>query len=287
MTIWQVDGPSDGHCLPYMPERYLCVGLHDVAPAQWSGCVRVMRAVREVADIPITLLLVPALHGRRSADSPSFEARMSACLERGHELALHGYYHADPHVPSGVRDWFWRRIYTAGEGEFSALSVTAAMRRLQAGQQWFAANGWPLRGFVPPAWLMGAGAWEAVRRLDAFDYLTTLGHLHLLRSGQTIRAPCLTWSCRSGARRIASRAWTFMLASLAERDELVRVALHPADADYPAVRRSIQRRLAQLLESRTALTKAGFVDKTRTQRNPTIRSAVGVSIPPECTRTLV
>jgi predicted deacetylase len=244
-----------------------------------------MRAVREVADIPITLLLVPALHGRRSADSPGFEARMSDCLERGHELALHGYYHADPNVPSGVRDWFWRRIYTAGEGEFSALSVTAALRRLRAGQRWFAANGWPLRGFVPPAWLMGAGAWEAVRRLDAFEYLTTFGHLHLLRSGQTMRAPCLTWSCRSGARRIASRAWTPMMASLAERDEVVRVALHPTDADYPAVRRSMQRRQAQLLESRVALTKAGFIDKTRTQHRLTIRSTDAASIRSECATT--
>ncbi len=118
--------------------------------------------MREVAQIPLTLLVVPAYHGECSAQ-PEFEQAMTAQLAAGHELALHGYFHLDPQVPSDVIDWFRRRIYTAGEGEFCGLSEEEARERLTLGARWFAAKGWPLAGFVAPAWLLGPGAWKALR----------------------------------------------------------------------------------------------------------------------------
>jgi len=44
---------------------------------------------------------------------------------------------------------------TPGEGEFWALSEREATRRIEAGVAWFRAQGWPLAGFVAPAWLLG------------------------------------------------------------------------------------------------------------------------------------
>ena len=136
--------------------RWLCVSLHDVAPATLPHCLKVLEAVREVANIPLTLLVVPAYHGAASAQ-PDFECAMSAQLAAGNELALHGYSHKDPGVPSSVADWLRRRVYTAGEGEFWALSEKEADDRLTLGRRWFDANGWPLAGFVAPAWLLGRG----------------------------------------------------------------------------------------------------------------------------------
>ena len=76
-----------------MPEsRHLCVSVHDVAPATWRSCQRVLAAVREVAEIPVTLLVVPAYHGQCSALAPGFESAMTDQLAQGHELALHGYF---------------------------------------------------------------------------------------------------------------------------------------------------------------------------------------------------
>ena len=98
------------------PQRWLCVSLHDVAPATWASCQRVLSAIREVAEIPLTLLVVPAYHGQCSAQH-EFEQAITTQLLAGHELALHGYFHLDPQVPSDVIDWLRRRIYTAGEGE--------------------------------------------------------------------------------------------------------------------------------------------------------------------------
>ena len=131
--------------LPSAGARWLCVSLHDVAPSTWGHCQRVLDAVREVADVPVTLLVVPAHHGQCSA-RPEFEQAMSAQLAAGHELALHGYFHVDREVPSDVVDWFRRRVYTAGEGEFCALSAAEAAERLTLGRGGVEANGWAQPG---------------------------------------------------------------------------------------------------------------------------------------------
>jgi hypothetical protein len=101
-------------------------------------------------------------------------------LERGDELALHGYSHLDTEAGSGgLRARFLRNVYTRREGEFAALTEAEARRRLELGLDWFAARGWTPTGFVPPAWLLGEGAWRALR--DApFAYTTTFSHFHCL-----------------------------------------------------------------------------------------------------------
>ena len=160
-------------------EHMLCVSIHDVAPATWSDCLRLVEAVRAVADIPLTWLVVPHYHFRPE-QSPGMEACLNVALERGDELALHGYSHLDTEAGSGgLRARFLRNVYTRREGEFAALTEAEARRRLELGLDWFAARGWTPTGFVPPAWLLGEGAWRALR--DApFAYTTTFSHFHCL-----------------------------------------------------------------------------------------------------------
>jgi predicted deacetylase len=238
--------------------RWICVSVHDVAPATWPDCQRVLAAVRDVADIPVTLLVVPAYHGRCSALAPGFEAAMSEQLARGHELALHGYFHRDCGSPVSVADWVLRRVYTAGEGEFCALNRRECAERLVLGQRWFVANGWPLAGFVPPAWLLNDEAWQALRQFSELQYVTTRNCIHLLRLGVALRAPCLAVSVRSAWRRALSLAWSRVALRRAQTP-VVRIALHPRDAEFPAIRRAWQRELERLLKSCTPATKQGFV----------------------------
>ncbi|MBA2411425.1 MAG: DUF2334 domain-containing protein [Burkholderiaceae bacterium] len=245
-------------------QRWLCVSLHDVAPPTWPACQRVWDAVREVADIPLTLLVVPAYHGVSSAQS-GFERAMSAALAAGNELALHGYSHLDPHAPTGAIDWMRRRIYTAGEGEFCGLSEAEASDRLALGSQWFSANGWPLMGFVAPAWLLGAGAWRALRARSDLQYTSTLTQLHLLPERHAIRAPCLTYSVRQAWRRPTSIVWNTLLARLTSSAPLLRLGLHPYDAESTTIRQSWQRLLEKALVDRVAVTKAEFVSRWRAQ----------------------
>jgi predicted deacetylase len=170
-SVSQTERPVD--------ERMLCVSIHDVAPATWADCLRLVEAVRAVADIPLTWLVVPHFHFRPE-QSPAMEACLNVALERGDELALHGYSHLDTEAGSGgLRARFLRNVYTRREGEFAALTEAEARRRLELGLDWFAARGWTPTGFVPPAWLLGEGAWRALR--DApFAYTTTFSHFHCL-----------------------------------------------------------------------------------------------------------
>jgi len=249
---------------PVSGQRWLCVSLHDVAPATWPYCRNVLEAVQEVADIPLTLLVVPAYHGECSAQ-PEFEQAISRQHAAGHELALHGYFHADPHMPSDIVDWFRRRVYTAGEGEFCALSEDEARERLTLGSRWFAANGWTMSGFVAPAWLLGAGAWRALRARKGLQYTSTLTRLIVLPEGHAIRAPCLTYSVRSAWRRPTSIAWNTLLSRATQSSPVLRLGLHPFDAESGPVRRSWQRLLKRALSDRTAVTKAEYVRQWRLQ----------------------
>jgi len=257
--------------------RWLAVSMHDVAPATWERCQRVLTAVREVADIPVTLLVVPAYHGQCSAQL-AFEAQMTARLRRGDELALHGYFHCDPQAPTGLVDWLRRRVYTV-EGEFAALCEREACERIHLGQRWFAANGWPLSGFVAPAWLLSQGAWLALRTNRDLLYTTTLTRLHLLQPADSLRAPCLTYSTRSAARTLGSLLWNSVLARSTAPLPLVRLGLHPDDADDAAVRRSWQRCLARLLEDRRAVTKAEFARAWAGSLRPSREEAQGAAPP--------
>jgi uncharacterized protein len=231
------------------------VSIHDVAPATWDGCERLARAIREVADIPVTWLVVPRYH-EQAVRSAAMEAGLSALLAQGHELALHGYTHLDPEpVRGNVMRRFWRSVYTTREGEFSALAEDEARRRIRLGLDWFAERGWPVSGFVPPAWLLGDGAWRAVRSF-AFEYTTTFSRFHLLRAGQSVLSPSLVYAARNRAGRVCSPLAADALAPLLARAPLIRLSLHPPDARHPRLLLHAQRTIEHLLRHRAAVTKA-------------------------------
>lgn len=241
--------------------RTACVAIHDVAPATWPDCLRLWQALRAVADIPLTWLVVPHYHGRATPPGQlrAYLAALEDLLARGHELALHGYTHLDGGPPPrGLREACLRRLWTHGEGEFAALDAQQAQLRLGLGQAWFARHGWPLRGFVAPAWLLGDGAWSALRA-SRLRYTTTWRDFHLLRSRQaTVRAPCLVYAARNGAGRCLSRAAVALMARQQARAPLLRFALHPPDARHPALLRHAQHMLAAVLAGRVPMTKAAF-----------------------------
>ena len=237
--------------------RALCVSIHDVAPATWPQCEYLLQAIRAVADIPVTLLVVPAYH-RQGAPDLEFDRRLERRLLHGDELVLHGYTHLDEAAPSGnLRDALVRNFYTRSEGEFYAIDRTEARRRLALGRKWFAKRGWPLEGFVAPAWLMGQGAWEALAEFQ-FNYTTTLRRFHLLAEGRVIDSRSLVYTVRNGARRQASCAWNNVVFHRLAHKPLLRLGLHPVDAGHPDIVRHAQRTIAAALRDRQAMTKAAF-----------------------------
>jgi predicted deacetylase len=264
----------------HLPLCALCVSIHDVAPATWDNCLRLHDAIRAVADIPLTWLVVPRYHDSPLRSMP-MEMALDALMDAGHELALHGYTHLDdvPPAPAmALGQRFSRGVFTQREGEFSALDEQEARKRIALGLDWFAARGWPLAGFVPPAWLLGPGAWRALSTAPApsehagtappFLYTTTFGRFHWLHTGQSLWAPSLVYTARNRTGRLVSPR-LIDLAQLAQRRApLIRLSLHPADARHPALMRHMQRLLAHLLAAREPLTKAAFAAQYGPQNPP-------------------
>lgn len=228
----------------------LAVVMHDVAPATLAACERVLAEVRAVGTVPVTLLAVPRYGGLPAG--PAFERWLDAAVARGDEIALHGLTHVDEGTPANLLDHVRRRWYTAGEGEFAALPRAEAQRRIEVGRRWFAAHGWPLHGFVAPAWLMSAGTWQAVAAAG-FDYTCTLTRLVAPGRGG-LRSRAVVYSTRSAWRRAVSLPWNAVVARGQRHRPLLRLELHPADADHPPIRAAWLRLLERALVERRAVT---------------------------------
>ena len=249
-----------------MNGRIVTVVLHDVAATTLAACDRVLAAVRDVAGaIPVTHLVVPRHHG--AAPTAAFAAWLDARVADGDELALHGLTHRDDSAAdaAGAVDRLRRTHYTRGEGEFWSLDANGAAARVDEGLAWFDAHRWPVEGFVAPAWLLGDGARAALAApafAARFGYTSTLGTIEPLPAGRAapIRSQSVVYSTSKAWRRLLSLAWNGAVARSERSNPLLRVELHPHDADFAGVRRSWQRILARAMaEGREATTVAAAV----------------------------
>lgn len=242
--------------------RYLAISLHDVAPQTWAACTRILRLIDDLTDAPVTLLVVPDYHRKGLIGfGPSYRAALERRLLRGDELALHGWNHLDEMpLDRGLIDRLRRTRLTNREGEFSALPFEACRKRLDDGRDWFEAWGWPLHGFVAPAWLLGDGAWQALAD-SGLRYTATRTALHALVPRRAHRTRTVVYSTRSMLRTRTSLWWNAWQALPLHRDRIVRVALHPADAGRPEVLGHISMVLRALDDRREALTKAALCER--------------------------
>ncbi|MHB0776526.1 DUF2334 domain-containing protein [Halomonas sp. WWR20] len=248
-----------------MAERFLALVLHDVTPATWADYRDFVRDVdalaRQVGPIPLTWLVVPEFHHQHDCRQDSaFRARLDARLAAGDELVLHGYYHCDDAPPPRTpRDVFMRRLYTV-EGEFYALDEAAALTRLDAGIEMFRDHGWPLSGFVAPAWLMSPGTRRALAQRP-FRYTSDLQHLYQLPDFTRIDAPGLVWSARSAWRRGMSHLVNESRRRRQRTAPLLRLGLHPIDMRHAQVRDYWLKTLARLIaEGRQPITKIDWLE---------------------------
>jgi hypothetical protein len=240
-------------------ERCVCVSVHDVAPATWTQCERLLGMLDAIGPLPVTLLVVPDFHRASAVDtSAAFMRAIEARLARGDEVALHGYYHLDESAPPRTAaDWVRRRVLTQCEGEFAALAAGEARRRLEQGLEMMRRLGWPIHGFVAPAWLLGAAARAAVAQFP-LRYTTTRGGVYRLPDWAYESATALTYSVRTRWRRAMSVGLIEAQLLAARSQPLLRLALHPADARHDGVIAHWRDLITRTLRARLPLTKAAW-----------------------------
>lgn len=232
------------------------IEVHDVAPATWSSCRALLGMLDSLGASNVTLLVVPWYHrGVSIDDAPAFVDAISRRLVRGDEAALHGFVHLDEAAPPRtLRDRFERRLLTRREGEFAATGFADARERIERAIAIWRSTGWPLAGFVPPAWLLGPYARAAIDDIASFEYVALRHRLIRLTDAQAVASDTMWYSPTSAPRRAMSRAAIALTALHAARRRLLRIALHPRDADVPSVLAHWQRIVSRALDERTLVT---------------------------------
>jgi hypothetical protein len=243
-------------------KRALVVSVHDVAPATRA---RAEEMVREMATLGVSvcsLLVVPDYHrqGRSMAD-PDFCTWLQQLQGKGSEIVIHGFFHARARQPNdNVRKKVVTRFYTADEGEFFDLDYAEALRLISEADGEFRAQGFRPRGFVAPAWLLGAEAERAV--IDAgMTYTTTLRTVRDFTARQVTASQSLVYSVRSEWRRGISLGWNRWLFARHTRDPLLRLSLHPPDISHPKIWQQVRQLIAEALRDREPTTYQAWLTR--------------------------
>jgi predicted deacetylase len=224
------------------------VSIHDVSPAS-KDQVEAALELCDAAGARPALLVVPDYHARAPLlDDARFCDRLRTLQARGHEIYLHGLTHQsrpryDAGAGSGRLAWlFAQRLVSHGEAEMTDVAPDEGCARIDEGERVLKAAGLRLDGFVAPAWSMPA--W-LLPSLAERGYHFTEDHLRVYdpAGGRVAPSVVLNWATRSPTRLVSTLAWC-RVAKYARAVLPARIAIHPADMGYLAVRRQIEALLA-------------------------------------------
>jgi predicted deacetylase len=237
--------------VPALPSRSLLVAIHDVTPAHETRLAALYRLLEQSGVRRYALLVVPNWHGAWPLQAyASFAAGLRDRAALGATMLLHGLRHDEAGQPRSLAHWARTAGRTAREGEFASLEPAEARARIAQGLEALRAVGLEPVGFVPPAWLARPGLDRLVG--DAGLALTEDAHA-IYAPGCRVVAPATCWSTRRAWRRAGSVVVAAARLRLERSRPLVRLALHPHDADWPRVLESCRHTLMRLLEQRVTI----------------------------------
>lgn len=247
-------------------KRPLIVSLHDVAPTTLATSDKILAELARCGVDVCSLLVVPNYHGAgASMEDRGFVQRLRDLQGAGHEIVIHGYFHRRTRGEiEPLRARFLTRYYTRDEGEFYDLGYDEALRRITRAREEFCAAGLKPRGFIAPAWLLGAAA-ECAARDAELEYTTRLASVLDLRTGRHFPARSLVYSVRSNLRRASSLAWNRSLALLQANSPLIRLGIHPPDFHHAQIWRQISALADKLATARTPQTYSEWIAERRSE----------------------
>jgi uncharacterized protein len=224
------------------------VSIHDVSPASKDQVEAALELCSAAGARP-ALLVVPDYHSRAPLlDDAPFCDRLRTLQARGHEIYLHGLTHQsgaryDARSGGGRLSWLVaQRLVSNREAEMADVAPPEGRARIEEGERVLRQAGLRIDGFVAPAWSMPA--WllpELARRGCRF----TEDHLRVYDPavGRATPSVVLNWATRSPARLLSTLAWC-RLAKYGRAWLPTRIAIHPGDMAFLAVRREIEALLA-------------------------------------------
>ncbi|MGE5758834.1 MAG: DUF2334 domain-containing protein [Gemmatimonadota bacterium] len=233
------------------PRPRLLVSVHDVTPAHEGRLLALYRLLDEAGVRQFALLVVPNWHGTWPLEEfPDFTADLRERVTRGATVLLHGLRHDEVGQPRSLAHRVRTFERTDREGEFASLPPDEARARIAQGLSALRNARLDPIGFVPPAWLARP---ELTRiALDAGLALTEDARAVFV-NGRRVAAPATCWSTRAAWRRTGSIVVAATRLRLERTRPLVRLALHPHDADWLGVFDSCRRTLTRLLEPRQVI----------------------------------
>lgn len=225
-------------------DRKLLLSLHDFHPGSRHQIAGQLEFCLQRCPGHASILVIPEYHHGKSIEACPESLR---CLEdwqgKGHDLAIHGYFHDRRGLPKA--SWFWTRVYTNEEAEFFRLDPGEAESRIDRALAIWRRHGWAAAGFVAPGWLHEAHT-ETILQRKGFAYTCRLTGVVHLAGGQTDRAWAGTYSLRSPWRQALARRWQPVWKAVWGGKRLVRLSLHPADLEVPFVRDQVGSLLEEL-----------------------------------------
>lgn len=234
--------------------RCFVVSLHDLAPHSEAVCGEILRQLKALGVERTTLLATPQWHGGDRIDRhPEFLEWLRERERDGHEICLHGFTHKAESIRGGAVAQTIGRIYTASEGEFYQISYDEAQRRVREGLELLRNAGLRVQGFVAPAWLLSEAGLKALVD-EGLVYTNEVQHFSLLQPFKRVFAPTLVFSSRSGWRRWTSIRWVKLWERVNRNRPVIRLAIHPGDCQYSAIRETILHLAEHLRKNRDPFT---------------------------------
>jgi predicted deacetylase len=261
--------------------RSLIVSLHDVAPVTFDAARRQLDELAGLGVSRVSLLVVPFYHRQqRLGGNDGFCEWLRECQAKGHEIVLHGFSHQldqaniawRPSRPPFAGEsksrhlfsfrnlhlWFLENLYTNREAEFLNCDYTTAHSKIETGLKMLQEAGFQVTGFIAPAWLMNPNVEKAAHDLG-LRYTNTLTELIDLEKEQRYSTQSCVWSTRAAWRRWLSLKWNDRLFQRLAGTDPLRISIHPADHDHPAIWAQVRELIATALKDRQVTTYAEWV----------------------------
>jgi predicted deacetylase len=244
--------PLQRYAMSATDSRLLLASIHDVSPRFESEIDRLIGLLFPYVGCRFAMLVVPNHWGSAPIVPGSpFATKLRRWKEQGVEIFLHGFTHRDDSRHDHLGKRLSAAVMTAGEGEFLGLSRAEATNRIGHGRALLeAVTGYPIDGFIAPAWLYGNGALAA---LEEAAMPIAEDHLHVWspQSGRTLATgPVITWASRSRLRLASSLLAAAMLRRAPIR--VLRIGVHPPDARNSSLVKSICTTLGAAANGRRA-----------------------------------